>query len=136
MFQACSSLPSVNIPDGVTAVGNSAFEDCSRLQSVNIPNSVTSVGNYAFFGLGFYSGLTSVTIPNSVTKIGIQAFIKSSLTLITVPGSVKNIETATFAWCGQLTSAKLWKELNLSATRLFRMLLIWEKSVFPQVLIL
>ena len=58
------------IPNGVTSIGNYAFE-CSSLTSVTIPNSVNSIGSNAFRGCG---GLTSVTIPNSVTSIGEWAF--------------------------------------------------------------
>ena len=45
--------------------------ELSGLTSVNIPNSVTSIGNSAFSGC---SGLASVTIPNSVTTIGYSTF--------------------------------------------------------------
>ena len=61
----------VEIKDGVTGIGSSAFVDCSGLTSVTIPNSVTSIGNSAFSGC---SGLTSITIPNNVTNIGDGAF--------------------------------------------------------------
>ena len=36
------------IPDGVTVIGYRAFYDCTSLTSVNIPDSVTSIGNSAF----------------------------------------------------------------------------------------
>jgi len=36
------------IPDGVTCIGDSAFEDCSSLSSVVLPDSVTSIGFGAF----------------------------------------------------------------------------------------
>ncbi|MCI7430444.1 MAG: leucine-rich repeat domain-containing protein, partial [Bacteroidales bacterium] len=45
------------IPNGVTIIGDYAFEGCSGLTSVMIPNSVTSIGYYAFEGC---SSLTSV----------------------------------------------------------------------------
>jgi hypothetical protein len=64
-------LTSVEIPDSVTTIGNSAFRWCTGLASVEIPSSVKSIGNYAFSGC---TGLTSVEIPNSVTSIGDRAF--------------------------------------------------------------
>ena len=70
-FNACSGLTSVTIPNSVTTIRESAFNDCSGLTSVTIPNSVTSIGDYAFNAC---IGLTSVTIGNSVTSIGYYAF--------------------------------------------------------------
>lgn len=44
-----SSIKSVVIEEGVTSIGNYAFNACSGLTSVTIPNSVTSIGNMAFY---------------------------------------------------------------------------------------
>lgn len=46
------------IPDGVTSIGDYAFDNCISLTSVTIPNSMTSIGDRAFGGCG---GLTSIT---------------------------------------------------------------------------
>ena len=62
---------SYTIPNGVTAIGNYAFESCPRLASVMIPNSVTSIGTNAFASC---VSLTRVTIPNSVAIIANYAF--------------------------------------------------------------
>jgi hypothetical protein len=48
MFQQCSALKSINIPNSVTSVGIRAFEGCSSLTSIIIPASVMTVGDYAF----------------------------------------------------------------------------------------
>jgi len=47
-FSWCTSLPSIDIPNGVTSIGGQAFQCCTSLTSVTIPNSVTSIGIYAF----------------------------------------------------------------------------------------
>lgn len=45
-----SRIKSVIITDGVTHIGNRAFDDCNILTSVSIPASVTSIGSKAFDG--------------------------------------------------------------------------------------
>ena len=77
-----TKIVSLELPNNVTSIGNSAFYNCKSLRSINIPNSVTSIGSYAFSDC---SSLTSITIPNSVTSIGNYAFSEcSSLTSITL----------------------------------------------------
>ncbi len=70
-LQHCHSLASAVIPEGVTSIGNEAFEYCSSLKTVTIPDSVTNIGKNAFYHCG---SLTSVTIPDNVTSIGDNAF--------------------------------------------------------------
>ena len=62
---------SVVIPEGVTEIGERAFEGCKALASVAIPEGVTEIGERAFEGC---KALASVTIPASVTEIGQEAF--------------------------------------------------------------
>ena len=78
-FYNCSGLTSISIPNSVTSIEYGAFENCSELTSINIPNGVTSIGESAFSGC---SGLTSISIPNSVTSISEYAF--SDMTLRTI----------------------------------------------------
>lgn len=95
-------IKKVVIGDGVTSIGNCAFDCCTSLTSVEIPNSVTSIGNCAFNSC--YS-LTSVEIPNSVTSIRDHAFCNcSGLTSVIIPNSVTSIEPWAFHMCTSLTS--------------------------------
>ena len=48
MFFNCISLTSVELPDGVTAIGDWAFSDCEALTSLTIPGGVTAIGEWAF----------------------------------------------------------------------------------------
>ena len=66
-----SRLTSVIIPDGVTSIGDYAFEGCTSLTEITIPDGVTSIGDYAFEGC---TSLTEITIPDGVTSIGYYAF--------------------------------------------------------------
>ena len=70
-----------------------------------IPDGVTSIGQYAFDNC---TGLTSVTIPNGVTRICSKAFRNcSNLTSVTIPPSVTIIESLSFLWCNNLTAVHI-----------------------------
>ena len=103
-FYDCENLVSVNIPAGVTSIGEDAFTFC-KLTSVTIPDSVTSIGNYAFEDC---KELTSITIPNSVTSIGVFAFSSCyALTSVTIGNSVTSIGDYAFRYCDALTSVTI-----------------------------
>ncbi len=101
-FTNCSNLTSIEIPTGVTSIGDNAFQDCSSLSSIEIPNSVTRIGNNAFSGC---TNLSSITLPNNVTSIGDSSFQGcSSLSSIEIPNSVTRIGNNAFYDCSSLSS--------------------------------
>jgi hypothetical protein len=97
-----SGLVSVTIPDGVTSIGNSAFEQCSGLTDITIPDSVTSIGDRAFINC---INLTAVTLSSSVMSIGNLAFANcTSLTSITIPAGVTAVGNSAFdSWISSQT---------------------------------
>ena len=95
----------VVIPDGVTTIGEAAFECCDWLESVEIPESVTAIGYAAFAGCW---SLTNVEIPNSVTDIGDSVFSRcESLTSIEIPRGVTTIGNSAFSECTSLMSVEI-----------------------------
>ena len=100
-FHRCS-LTSINLPDSVTSIGDSAFEWCSSLTNINIPHNVTCIGDKAFC---WCKSLTCINMPDSVVSIGNAAFSKcESLTCINIPVSVIKMEGNPFAsWYGSLS---------------------------------
>ncbi len=104
-FDYCSSLKSITLPDSITSIGDSAFDYCSSLKSITLPDSVTSIGEDAFAGC---DSLTSISIPDSVTSIGNSAFSDcSSLASITLPEGVTSIGNHAFYRCDSLTSISI-----------------------------
>ncbi len=72
----------------------------SEIVKIVIENGVTSIGNEAFNGCS----LTSITIPNDVTSIGNRAFFGcNELTSVVILGNVKSIGSGTFARCAKIT---------------------------------
>ena len=104
-FLNCSSLTSIDIPDGVTSIGGSAFSGCSNLTSVNIPDGVTKIGARAFRSC---TSLAGINIPDGVTNIDEEAFYEcASLTSVNIPDGVTKIGDKAFRSCASLTSINI-----------------------------
>ena len=128
-----ANLKSIDIPNRVTSIGESAFSNCSKLESVSIPASVTSIGNYAFQYCGsdaaaltvsFAEGLTPLTIgesafadsyltyidiPNRLTSIGNSAFLNCAhLESVSIPASVTSIDEGAFYYCSNLAKVYIF----------------------------
>ena len=124
-YQIGRNIRSVDIPQGVTSIGNHAFEECFALEEVTIPQSVTSIGLIAFGGC---CKLTTLSLGENVETIGGGAFFRcSSLSNITIPKKVKVIESGysgtpsfyrTFAYCSSLKYIILPAELTTFEARL------------------
>lgn len=64
----------VEVPSGVTDIGENAFARCENIESVVIPSGVTSIGEAAFAKC---YRLETITIPDSVNHFGVGAFAET-----------------------------------------------------------
>ena len=101
-YPIAKSGTSFNVPDGVTAIGDYAFDSCGNLTSVSFPESLQTIGNNAFASCG---SLTSVSFPESLQTIGSSVFKScASLTSVRFPESLQSIGFSAFESCTSLTS--------------------------------
>lgn len=113
-----SKITSVVIENGVTSIGNYAFEDCSALKMLDIPQSVTEIGSKAFRAC---SALTSLALPETVNRIGNTAFQGcSNLETINIPSGVKLIEKDTFHGCEKLNDVTIPAGVTLIGNSAFK----------------
>lgn len=86
---ALCGMETVTIPEGVTEIGDYAFNTCGSLTGVELPKSLRTIGRAAFTGCRSF---TDIVIPDGVTEIGVWAFDNcNSLKAITIPASVTTI---------------------------------------------
>lgn len=97
-----SEIKSIVIEEGVTSIGDLAFQFCNNLTSVSIPESVQSIGERAFFAC---AGLTAVSLPRSVASIGNFAFGNcTSLESLTLPEGLEAVPDNLCTFCDSLSN--------------------------------
>lgn len=115
-FANCKMLKSVILPEKLEEIRTRLFEGCSALTTLVIPNTVTKIGKNAFKE----SGLTQITLPESLTTIEASAFYKTKLETITIPKNVTKIPTDCFYQCENLIRAMFPNTLTTIDARAFR----------------
>ena len=116
-FNGCESLTSVTFGKNsqLSSIGPGAFNYCYSLESITIPESVTSIGSEAF---NYCCGLRSVTFGENsqLTSIGDYAFLGCySIESITIPASVTSIGEWAFVECYRLVEVWNLSKLNITA---------------------
>lgn len=123
-----SGIIAASIPNGVTNIGEGAFQGCSGLITANIPTSITSLASRVFNGctnltsnIVFPAAITQIpdvimnncakasfTLPNTLTRVGNYSFTgMRAITSVTLPNSVTAIGDSAFAFCSELTTINL-----------------------------
>ena len=100
MFDDCSDLEYLKLPDGLKSIGNSAFSGCMSLKSITLPFGVVEIGRSAFWGC---LSLEKIILPPTVSEIDSAVFKDcNSLTEIYLPKYLQNINEDVFSGCSKL----------------------------------
>ena len=105
------------IPDTVTKIDNCVFYGCSDLKTIELPDGLTTIGEYAFYG----TGLTDIAHTPKLKEIGAYAYAGcKGLTEITIGDSVKTIGAHAFGGCTNLKKVTLNEGLESIGAYAFR----------------
>lgn len=86
----------------VTAIGEGAFST-SQITHLDIPEGVTILGASAFW----CCGIQSISLPSTLKTIGYGCFNATRLTEVIIPEGVETIASDAFTWCSELKSIKI-----------------------------
>ena len=105
---ACSdaSILVVDIPEGITIIGDNSFYYCVSLKHIKFPKSLTLIGEGSFQGC---SSLEEVDLLHTnVKKLGDRAFWGcTSLREMTVPDSLQTFGADVFYGCSKLVPSDI-----------------------------
>ena len=90
---AYSQIESLEIPSGVSEIGDRAFYWCQSLKNINLPNDLAVIGRQAFLG---NTSITKIQLGDKVQEIQQEAFANTNLSEISIPASVSRIGAGAF----------------------------------------
>ncbi len=100
------NTPTVKVPEGVRAIGKTAFKDDVRnITHIELPESVRVIQDDAFFNLSY---LERVSMPPQLDSIGESSFrLCWSLEEIVIPHGIRILEKRAFSGCAKMKKAEL-----------------------------
>lgn len=109
-FQECASLEELALPMTVYTIGCGAFSRCSALKSVTLSENLRCINGYLLFGC---KELMEIKLPSKIRYIEGSAFEGcKSIKSIDIPDSVEYIGEYAFSDCKNLKKISLGKNVN------------------------
>lgn len=98
-----TQLYTLNIPEGVTELGVSAFEGCTNLQAVTLPHSLTALPKWAFYNCHELSKLEGL---DHITALGEAALTFTAMKFVRM-NDVVSIGDNNFVGCSELQTLEI-----------------------------
>lgn len=122
-------ITSLFIPEGVTEIGTLAFQWNNALRSLTLPGSLTKLDQFAFAA---NEGLTEVTLNEGLQEMGSGAFrYCTGLTNIRIPGSLKKIGAEAFCGCTALKTVEIAPGVEVIGSNAFTGCKELESVILP-----
>ena len=116
-FYDCENVTSINMPNTISFIGESAFWGCTQLTKLEFPDSIKSLEIAVCYNC---ESLQSVELPSGIEIIGRSAFYGcKSLEGFVVPDSVKEIDRMAFKNCYSLKKIQWGKSVEKVGSDLF-----------------
>ena len=110
-------ITEVNIPNGVTTIGERAFAKCTNLKKLIIPDSVTTIGASAF---NECENLEEVVLSKNIKKLNYRTFADCKrLKKIIIPEGIKELDWAVFSGCENIEEIVLPSSIKTINKQLF-----------------
>ena len=94
------NIKKIEIPDGVTDIGDRVFYNCANLENITIPETVKTIGFHAFDNC---VKIKDIKLPDNLEVIQTGAFYNCiSLKKIEIPKGVSAVYTKVFSDCRSL----------------------------------
>lgn len=125
MFDGCTWLETLNMPQGVTEIGTRTFGGCKSLD-VELPPQLERIGDKAFYRSGIKNAIlpdtvrsigsgafeqtrsmVSATLPTTITAVPERMFYASYVERVSLPVGLQSIGKAAFFNCMHLTDLQL-----------------------------
>ncbi len=106
----------VVVPEGVKAIGASAFEGRRSMTGVQLPDTLERIGRLAFW----QTGLTSIVIPASVVEIEYKAFAYSYIETAELNCKDAVFGESVFTNCPNLISATFCDGFEVLGNKMFQ----------------
>jgi len=98
-----NEIRKVIIGEGITAVGDYAFNNEQSITEVSLPSTLKSIGDSAFYNCA----LTDITLPEGLEKVEHSAFRGTKLEKLVLPESVTSVGGSAFSGCKLLADVEI-----------------------------